>query len=184
MKAGDYSSAAYGVNRAGQVVGYTQNQSLPDSAFIYNALNDITTDLNTITLNGGQTAASLNWNLTSAVSINDAGVIVSQGQIISGTYTECCGIGGGLTHPLPDASQGFVELIIDPQRNLAQMTFLGQDMHILAGRYQCLNRISLLSATLSVMRRIRCGSTAELSRLARVVRISSLDSSIRIWWPF
>ena len=76
MKAGDNSSAAYGVNRAGQVVGYTQNQSLPDSAFIYNALNDITTDLNTITLNGGQTAASLNWNLTSAVSINDAGVIV------------------------------------------------------------------------------------------------------------
>ena len=50
-------------------------------------------------------------------------------QIISGTYTECCGIGGGLTHTLPDASQGFVELIIDPQRNLAQMTFLGQDMH-------------------------------------------------------
>ena len=36
MKAGDNSSAAYGVNRAGQVVGYTQNQSLPNRAFIYN----------------------------------------------------------------------------------------------------------------------------------------------------
>ncbi len=50
-------------------------------------------------------------------------------QIMSGSYTECCGIGGELTHPLPDATQGFVELIIDSQRNFAQMTFLGQDMH-------------------------------------------------------
>ena len=46
---------------------------------IYNALNDITTDLNTITLDGGQTPASLNWTLTSAVSINDAGFTVGYG---------------------------------------------------------------------------------------------------------
>jgi hypothetical protein len=50
-------------------------------------------------------------------------------EIISGRYTECCGIGGTFNYPLPNASQGYVELIVDSQRNLAQTTFLGQDMH-------------------------------------------------------
>jgi hypothetical protein len=48
-------------------------------------------------------------------------------QIISGHYIECCGIAGAFDHPLPNARQSFVELTVDQQRNLAQMTFLGQD---------------------------------------------------------
>jgi hypothetical protein len=48
-------------------------------------------------------------------------------QIVSGRYTECCGIAGAFIYPLPDSSQAFVQLTIDPQSNLAQMTFLGQD---------------------------------------------------------
>jgi hypothetical protein len=39
----------------------------------------MTIDLNTLPLDGGQTPASLGWNLTSAVAINDAGVIVGYG---------------------------------------------------------------------------------------------------------
>src|SRR5260370_30643057 len=50
-------------------------------------------------------------------------------QIVSGRYTACCGIAGPFIYPLPDSSQAFVQLIIDPQSNLAQMTFLGQDAH-------------------------------------------------------
>ena len=50
-------------------------------------------------------------------------------QIVSGRYTECCGIAGPAIYPLANATQGFVELTVDPQQNLARMTFLGQDMH-------------------------------------------------------
>lgn len=50
-------------------------------------------------------------------------------QIISGRYTECCGIAGALIYSLPNTSQQFVELTVDPQRSLAQMRFLGQDRH-------------------------------------------------------
>ena len=48
-------------------------------------------------------------------------------QIVSGRYTECCGFTAGLIYPLPDSSQAFVQLTIDPQSNRAQMTILGQD---------------------------------------------------------
>ncbi len=48
-------------------------------------------------------------------------------QIVSGRYTACCGIAGPFIYPLPDSSQAFVQLTIDPQSNLAQMTILGQD---------------------------------------------------------
>jgi len=49
-------------------------------------------------------------------------------QIISGTYTECCGFAGGIDRLLPYERQSFVRLTIGPQSNLATMTFLGQDM--------------------------------------------------------
>ena len=48
-------------------------------------------------------------------------------QIISGTYIECCGIGGDFRSSLPNESQGFVRLTVDPQSDLATMTFLGED---------------------------------------------------------
>jgi hypothetical protein len=50
-------------------------------------------------------------------------------EIISGRYTECCGIGGAFIYTLPYSSQGFVELTIDSQNQRAQMTILGQDRH-------------------------------------------------------
>ena len=49
-------------------------------------------------------------------------------QISSGRFTACCGFAGTLIYPLPNASQKFVELIVDPNRNTAQMTFLGDDL--------------------------------------------------------
>jgi hypothetical protein len=50
-------------------------------------------------------------------------------QIVSGRYIACCGIAGPFIDPLPDASDAFIELTVDLQNNLAQMKFLGQDMH-------------------------------------------------------
>src|SRR5258708_17983714 len=48
-------------------------------------------------------------------------------QIVSGRYTACCGIAGPFIYPLPYISQKFIQLTIDPQSHLAQMTILGQD---------------------------------------------------------
>src|SRR5262245_27381530 len=52
-------------------------------------------------------------------------------QIISGRYTECCGIGGYVHYALPTADQAFIALTVDSQRKLAEMKFLGQDMRTL-----------------------------------------------------
>lgn len=49
-------------------------------------------------------------------------------EIVSGTYTECCGIAGENRFPLPNDLQSFVRLTLDPQGNLATMTFL--DKHL------------------------------------------------------
>jgi hypothetical protein len=50
-------------------------------------------------------------------------------QIVSGRYIACCGIAGPFVEPLPNAKEAFIELTVDRQNNLAQMKFLGQDMH-------------------------------------------------------
>src|SRR6266498_662485 len=50
-------------------------------------------------------------------------------QIISGTYTECCGIAGPFINSLPETNQNYVELTVDAQENHAQMAFLGEDLH-------------------------------------------------------
>ena len=50
-------------------------------------------------------------------------------QIISGSYSECCGIGGRFIYSLPAASQNYVQLTVDSQENRAQMAFLGEDLH-------------------------------------------------------
>jgi probable HAF family extracellular repeat protein len=76
----DWSSAAYGVNKFGQVVGYAQDQNLANRAVLYSDPTGITTDLTTLPLGGGQTPASLGWTLTQAQSINDAGVIIGTGS--------------------------------------------------------------------------------------------------------
>jgi hypothetical protein len=50
-------------------------------------------------------------------------------QIISGRYSECCGIGGPFIYSLPDTNQYYVQLTVDSQENHAQMAFLGEDLH-------------------------------------------------------
>ena len=50
-------------------------------------------------------------------------------QIISGTYTECCGIAGPFINPLPETNQNYVQLTVDAQENHSQMAFLGEDLH-------------------------------------------------------
>ena len=50
-------------------------------------------------------------------------------QILSGTYTECCGIAGPFVHSLPEANQTYVQLTVDLQENHAQMAILGEDLH-------------------------------------------------------
>jgi len=49
-------------------------------------------------------------------------------QILSGTYTTCCGIAGPIKTSLPNTDQAFFRLSIDPQSNLARMTFLDQQL--------------------------------------------------------
>ena len=68
------------MNKNGQVVGYSQNQSLANRAVLHDDRTGMTTDLNTYQLDGGQTPASIGWTLTSAVSINDSGVMVGYGS--------------------------------------------------------------------------------------------------------
>ena len=69
------------MNKLGQTVGYTQDQSLANRAFIYSPdFGGSITDLNTYPLDGGQTPGGLGWTLTSAVSINDFGVMVGYGS--------------------------------------------------------------------------------------------------------
>ena len=93
----DWSSAAYSVNKLGQVVGYAQieqGQNLVNRAVLYDDRTGITTDLNDFALDGGQTPGGLGWTLTTAVSINDLGVMVGYGSNASGNtcwiiYPKC-----------------------------------------------------------------------------------------------
>jgi hypothetical protein len=49
-------------------------------------------------------------------------------QIVSGSYRKCCGIAGSIVTALPADDQGFINLSIEPQTQLATMTFLAKDM--------------------------------------------------------
>ena len=78
----------------------------------------------------------INWLAVSSALVLSVRLAPAQGgptnglyQIVSGRYTECCGIAGPFIYPLPDSSQAFIQLTIDPQSHLAQMTILGQDAH-------------------------------------------------------
>ncbi len=58
-------------------------------------------------------------------------------QIISGTYTACCGIAGEITSSLPDKSQSFIRLTVDPRSDLAAMTFLSADSQTVFSVFPC-----------------------------------------------
>jgi hypothetical protein len=57
----------------------------------------------------------------------DTGLVSHLYEIASGSYIQCCGIGGDVDTSLPNESQRFIRLTIDAQRHTASMTFLGED---------------------------------------------------------
>ena len=58
---------------------------------------------------------------------DDAGIVGRFYEIVSGSYDQCCGIGGDIDSSLPNESQRFVWLTVDSQRHTASMTFMGAD---------------------------------------------------------
>jgi hypothetical protein len=58
-------------------------------------------------------------------------------EIVSGTYTECCGIAGEMRSPAPNERQSFVRLSVDTQTDLATMTFLGRDLQTVFSVVPC-----------------------------------------------
>ena len=73
------------MNGCRQVVGSAQNSTGAYRAFLFQPGATALTDLNTVSINGGSTPASLGWYLTSAVGISDAGHIVGTGSHNSAT---------------------------------------------------------------------------------------------------
>jgi len=58
-------------------------------------------------------------------------------EILSGDYSECCGIAGEVRTLLPNATQRFVRLQVDPNGTTASMTFLGQDLRTVFSTFSC-----------------------------------------------
>ncbi len=58
-------------------------------------------------------------------------------QIISGTYTECCGLAGESRSALPNDQQSFLKLTVDSQGQTAAMTLLGKDMKTVFSVFVC-----------------------------------------------
>jgi len=59
-------------------------------------------------------------------------------EILSGTYSECCGlVGTDTVYPLPDSDQAYVNFTVDSQTSVASMTFLGADRKTVFGRVPC-----------------------------------------------
>jgi hypothetical protein len=82
------------------------------------------------------------------VSIHSAGAqgeaVSGLYQIVSGTYTECCGIVAVPNREsLPNEYQRFVRLTVDPQTDLATMTFLSADSQTIRKVDGCRNPIDL-----------------------------------------
>jgi hypothetical protein len=71
--------------------------------------------------------------LTSAQSVPTSGLY----EIVSGTYTECCGFGGEMLASVPNEGQSFVRLTVDTQADLATMTFLGRDLQTVFSVVPC-----------------------------------------------
>ena len=56
-------------------------------------------------------------------------------QIISGTYSECCGIGGPFTHSLPEANQNYVQFFLLQSQSIKSLQAWLRDgcFHIICG---------------------------------------------------
>ena len=82
---------------------------------------------------------AMTWAFVGSVRLAGAEGRAASGvyQIISGAYSECCGIAGDFLSSLPNASQSFVRLTVDPQSELATMTFLGKDVQTVFSVVPC-----------------------------------------------
>jgi hypothetical protein len=58
-------------------------------------------------------------------------------QIISGTYSACCGIGGDFPSQLPNPEQSFIRLTVNSQGKDPTMTILGADMQTVFSVLSC-----------------------------------------------
>jgi hypothetical protein len=58
-------------------------------------------------------------------------------EIVSGTYTVCCGFGGEMLASVPNEGQSFVRITVDTQADLATMTFLGRDLQTVFSVVPC-----------------------------------------------
>jgi hypothetical protein len=58
-------------------------------------------------------------------------------EIVSGDYTECCGIAGEMRSPVPNEGQNFVRLTVNTQANLATMSFVGRDLQTVFSVVPC-----------------------------------------------
>ncbi len=66
--------------------------------------------------------------LSSRSALAQSGSVSGLYRITAGTFSECCGItGNDVRVSLPNATQAYVQLTVDTEKNLATMTFLGGD---------------------------------------------------------
>jgi hypothetical protein len=82
-------------------------------------------------------AIALAFAVTLRPACAQGGALGGVYEIASGAYTECCGFAGGATFSLPNDSQRFVGLSVDPQTDLATMTFLGKDLRTVFSIVPC-----------------------------------------------
>jgi hypothetical protein len=68
---------------------------------------------------------------------DDTGLSSRLYEITAGSYIECCGIAGDNVESLPRGDQRFVRLLVDSQRHLSTMTFLGADGQTVFGVVPC-----------------------------------------------
>jgi hypothetical protein len=58
-------------------------------------------------------------------------------QIVSGTFSACCGIGGDFRSSLPNPQQSFIRLTLNAQGSDPTMTILGEDMQTVFRVFSC-----------------------------------------------
>src|SRR5262245_15498116 len=75
--------------------------------------------------------------ITSQISRGQAPPRSGLYQIVSGSYSECCGIAGELGYPLPNERQAFANLKIDSETTLARMTFLANNQQTIFTVFPC-----------------------------------------------
>jgi hypothetical protein len=122
----------------------------PDQVMVILTMRSATTQptagaWGTVMGRGGMAQLSIVGALVVWLGLTSAQGSVASGlyEITSGSYTECCGIAGELTVPLPNESQRFVWLTVDPQTGLASMSFLGRDRQTVFSIVPCLSTGSI-----------------------------------------